>query len=110
MSVRASRPRLPSVGNEVNRLYEARGLNHSNGFEYFVSLFERARKEVVSELREADLDVLNLFDPDKLDILVFTRYPYVIPSVNRLEDIPDDYYNREADYMPGKPFGFSDVA
>jgi len=43
MSVRASRPWLPSVGNKVNRLYEAHGLNHSNGFEHFVSLFEEMK-------------------------------------------------------------------
>ncbi len=51
-----------------------------------------------------------MFDPNKLDLLVFTSYPFSLQGVNRPEDIPDDYYKRASEYMPGKPFGFSEIA
>lgn len=66
-------------------------------------------REIVAEFREADLEVLNMFDADKIDMLVFTSYPHAIQGVNRPRDIPDDYYKRAADLMPGKPFGFSEL-
>ncbi|NQT09345.1 hypothetical protein HQ586_09725 [Candidatus Bathyarchaeota archaeon] len=125
--VNASRPRFLSVGNEVNRWYEKYGTGTENGFEHFVSLYEEVydavkaispetrvfctfAREVVSENREADLGILDLFDPDKMDMLVFTSYPYSLAGVNRPEDIPDDYYVEASNYMPGKPFGFSEIA
>lgn len=123
----ASRPLYLSVGNEVNRWYEKYGLESPNGFEHWVSLYEEIydtvkelsprtqvfctfSREIVSENREADLDVLTMFDPDKLDLLVFTSYPFSLQGVNRPDDIPDDYYKRASEYMPGKPFGFSEIA
>ncbi len=125
-AVQASKPIYLSIGNEVNRWYEKYGLGSPNGFEHFVSLYEEVydavkeaspgtrvfctfSREIVSENREADLEVLGLFDTDKLDVLVFTSYPYALAGVNRPEDIPDDYYERALDLMPGKPFGFSEV-
>ena len=66
-------------------------------------------REIVSENREANLDVLRLFNPDKMDMLVFTSYPYACGKTNP-SNIPDDYYAIAANYMPGKPFGFSEIA
>ena len=56
------------------------------------------------------MSVLDYFDPDKLDVLVFTSYPHSLASVNRPSDIPLDYYSVAADRMPGKPVGFSEIA
>jgi hypothetical protein len=126
-TVEASRPRYLSVGNEVNRWYENYGLDGANGFTHWVSLYEEIydevkelssettvfctfSREIVSENREAEMSVLDLFDPEKLDMLVLTSYPHSVQGVNRPGDIPSDYYSRVAERMPGKPFGFSEIA
>jgi hypothetical protein len=126
--MRASRPLYLSAGNEVNRWYEKYGMDKSNpnGFQHFVSLYEEIydevkqlspgtkvfctfSREIVSEYREADLDVLTLFHPEKLDILVMTSYPYAVQGINRPSDIPDTYYAEAAALMPDKPIGFSEL-
>lgn len=125
--VTISRPKFFSLGNEVNRWYEYHGLEGNNSFLNWVSLYEEAydavktlspetvvfctfSREMVSELREADLTVLELFNPDKLDMLIFTSYPNAVSTINRPSDIPDDYYKNASDYMPGKAFGFSKIS
>ena len=119
--IRAIKPLYLSAGNEVNRWYEEYGAQYGddNGFQHFVSLYEEIydevkelcpeiiffcvfSREIVDELREADLNVLNLFDPATLDILVLTSYPYSVRKdaegeplespFNSPSDIPDDYY------------------
>ncbi|MFQ5382470.1 MAG: hypothetical protein ACE5EF_12745, partial [Dehalococcoidia bacterium] len=126
--VRASRPLYISIGNEVNRWYEKYGSaeDSPNGFQHFVSLYEEIyeaikaispetrvfcifSREIVSENREAALEVLSLFDPAKLDLLVFTSYPYAVRGINRPSDIPDDYYAGALAYLPGRPLGFSEL-
>ncbi len=125
--VRSARPRYLSLGNEVNRWYEKYGANATdpNGFQNYVSLYNEVydavkevspetivfctfAREIVSENRQADLAALNLFEPGRMDILMFTSYPYALAGVNRPDDIPDDYYASILDYMPGKPFGLSE--
>ncbi len=127
--VRAARPFYLSLGNEVNRWYEKYGANASdpNGFQNYVSLYSEIYdavkelspqtnvfctfvREVVAENREADLSALNLFEPSKMDVLIFISYSYALPGIDRPDDIPDDYYARILDYMPGKPFGLSEFA
>jgi len=44
-----------------------------------------------------------------MDLLVFTSYPYAVHGINRPSDIPDNYYSEALRYMPGKPFGFSEL-
>jgi hypothetical protein len=126
--VKAARPRYLSLGNEVNRWYERYGARDGdpNGFQNYVSLYNEIydavkklspqtvvfctfAREIVSENREADLSVLEMFDADKLDMLVFTSYPYAVKGIKRPEDIPNNYYARALNYMPGKPFGLSEV-
>lgn len=128
-TVRATRPLYLSLGNEVNRWFEKYGAaaGDANGFQHYVSLYEEIydavkklspqtkvfctfAREIVSQNREADLSVLKMFNPDKLDILVLTSYPYTVKGINRPSDIPDDYYSRLKNYMPGKPVGFSEIA
>ncbi|MGB9718173.1 MAG: hypothetical protein ACP5PQ_01225 [Thermoproteota archaeon] len=126
--VKSARPLYLSIGNEVNRWYEKYGRDETNpnGFQHFVSLYEEIydavkklspetrvfctfAREIVSENREADLSVLSMFNPGKLDLLVFTSYPYAVKGVSRPSDIPDDYYSEALGYLPGKPFGFSEL-
>jgi hypothetical protein len=126
--VRLCRPRYLSLGNEVNRWYEQYGARDGdpNGFQNYVSLYNETydavkelspqilvfctfAREMVSQNREADLSVIDMFDAGKMDLLVFTSYPFSVASINRPEDIPDDYYTRALSYMPGKPFGFSEL-
>jgi len=126
--VRVSEPLYLSVGNEVNRWYERYGSNATspNGFQHFVSLYEEIydavkelspetkvfctfAREIVAELREADLEVLRMFGAEKIDILVFTSYPHAVQGINNPQDIPDDYYRKALDNVPGKPFGFSEL-
>ncbi|UCH57785.1 MAG: hypothetical protein JSV18_02435 [Candidatus Bathyarchaeota archaeon] len=123
----ASKPLYLSLGNEVNRWHEIYGLDPQNGFQHYVSLYEEAydavkalspetfvfctfAREIVSENREADLGFLEMFNLEKLDLLVITSYPHSLRGVNSPDDIPDDYYTEVADHLPGKPFGFSEVA
>lgn len=125
--VKASHPLYLSLGNEVNRWYEKYGEEGPNGFANYVSLYEEIydavkelspetkvfcvfAREIVSEYRQANLDVLGLFNPMKVDLLVFTSYPYSVQGINRPSDIPDEYYVEAANYMPGKSFGFSEIA
>jgi hypothetical protein len=127
--VRAVRPLYLSIGNEVNRWYEEHGTgdDNENGFQHYVSLYNEIfdevkaisnqtivfctfAREIVSEFREADLEVLDLFDSDRMDILVMTSYPHAIQGVNSPDDIDDSYYLEAADKMPGKAFGFSEIA
>ncbi len=124
--VKSSRPLFLSLGNEVNRWYEKYGQEGPNAFTNYVNLYEEIydtmkvlspetkvfcvfAREIVSENREADLKVLRLFNPSKLDLLIFTSYPYATGKTNPAM-IPDDYYSQAADYLPGKPFGFSEIA
>ncbi len=126
-SVEAVKPAYLSVGNEVNRWYEKYGYDGDNGFRHWVSLYEEIydevkelspetkvfctfSREIVSENREADMSVLDYFDPDKLDVLVFTSYPHSLAGVNRPSDILLDYYSEAAERMPGKPVGFSEIS
>lgn len=117
-----------SLGNEVNRWYEKYGITDDpNGFQHYITLYHEVydsvkeispqtvvfctfAREIVSKNKEADLNVLTLFDPDKLDILVFTSYPHALKGVNMPSDIPDDYYAKALQFVPGKPMGFSEVA
>ena len=125
-AVIASRPLYLSLGNEVNKWYEKYGEDGPNGFMNYVSLYEETydvlkklspetkvfctfAREIVSENREANLEVLRLFNPDKMDLLVFTSYPYALGKTDPSK-IPEDYYLKAANYMPGKPFGFSEIA
>lgn len=127
--VRAAKPLYLSLGNEVNRWYEKYGAANGdpNGFQHYVSLYEETyelvkklspqtqvfctfAREIVSENRQADMDVLSMFDSGKMDLLVLTSYPHAVQGINRPGDIPDDYYTAVQSYMPGKPFGFSEVA
>jgi hypothetical protein len=127
--VRAAKPLYLSLGNEVNRWYERYGANDGdpNGFQNYVSLYGEIydavkkispetqvfctfAREMVSRNREADMNVLRMFDANKMDLLVLTSYPHAVQGVNRPSDIPDDYYSRLSEYMPSKPLGFSEVA
>ncbi len=125
--LKAARPLYLSLGNEVNRWYEKYGLNENpNGFQHYITLYEEIydavkeispdtivfctfAREMVSENREADLEVLNLFDPEKMDIIALTSYPYAVQEISSPSDIPDDYYSRVLTYM-NKPVGFTEVA
>lgn len=124
--VKAIHPGYLSLGNEVNRWYEKYGADGPNGFAHYVRLYEEIydavknissqtkvfcvfAREIVSEHREANLEVLRQFNPKKMDLLVFTSYPYALGKTHPSK-IPDDYYSRASDYMPGKPFGFSEIA
>ena len=129
-AVKASKPLYLSLGNEVNRWYEQFGADDAdpNGFQHFVSLYEEIydvirelspqtrifcifSREIVDENREADLSVLKMFDPGKLDVLAFTSYPFAVSNINNISNIPDDYYSRALDYLGdhGKPFGFTEI-
>ncbi|MFO8100735.1 MAG: hypothetical protein R6U37_00985 [Dehalococcoidia bacterium] len=129
-AIPASRPLYLSLGNEVNRWYEQYGAEPGdpNGFQHFVSLYEEIydavkeisprtevfcifAREIVDENREADLAAMDLFDPDKMDVLALTSYPFAVRGINRVSDIPDDYYSRVLDHFnsPGKPFGFTEL-
>jgi len=127
--VKAARPLYLSIGNEVNRWYERYGAKPGdpNGFQHYVSLYEEIydaakrlspemkvfctfSREIVSENREADLEVLRMFNTEKIDVLVFTSYPYAVQGIKQPSDIPNDYYARVLNYMPGKLLGFSEVA
>lgn len=128
-AVKVAKPQFLSAGNEVNRWYEkyGGGTEDPNGFGHFTSLYEKVydavkevspdtvvfctfSREIVSENREADLAAVEMFKPHKMDMLVFTSYPHSVRGINRPGDIPEDYYSRAAACMPGKPFGFSEIA
>ena len=127
-TVRAIRPLYLSVGNEVNRWYEEHGAVASdpNGFQHFVTLYEEIydavkelsnktqvfcvfAREIVSEHREADLNVLSMFNASKMDLLAFTSYPFAVQSINRPADVPNDYFSRALIYMPGKRMAFTEL-
>ncbi|HID93900.1 MAG TPA: hypothetical protein EYP60_07375 [bacterium (Candidatus Stahlbacteria)] len=124
----ASHPLYMSVGNEVNRWYEAYGVDddNPNGFQHFATLYKKIydtlkvlspetkifctfAREIVFENREADLSVLELFDSEHLDLLVFTSYPYSVQGINRPADIPDNYFSRAFDHIDMLPIGFSEL-
>lgn len=126
--VRATRPLYLSLGNEVNRWYEKHGAaeRNPNGFQNFVSLYNQIydevkklspqtnvfctfAREVALENREADLSVLDMFNQSKIDLLAFTSYPYAVAGIKNPSDLPIDYYSRALNYMPNKPFGFSEL-
>jgi len=126
-SVELTRPVYVSLGNEVNRWYERYGWEGENGFKHWVSLYEEMydevkelspetkvfctfSREIVSENREADMSVLELFDTDKLDILALTSYPHSVEGINRPWDIPADYYEKTSNIMQGKPIAFTEVS
>ena len=126
--VRAVKPLYLSLGNEVNLWYEYYGAftDEPTDFKNFATLYSEIyqavkqlspatqvfctfAREVVIENTEADLDVLDMFKPEEMDILVFTSFPYSVQGINKPSDVPDDYYSRASDYMPGKPFGLTEL-
>jgi hypothetical protein len=128
--LRITKPRYFSLGNEVNRWYEEYGADPGdpNGFQHFVSLYEEIyqeiklispetlvfcifAREIVPENRIADLTPLSLFDPDMMDIVVLTTYPFAVEDINLVSDIPDTYYQDVLDAigMSGKSLGFSEI-
>ncbi len=126
--IKVAKPLYISIGNEVNRWYEKYGDNENspNAFRYYISLYIEIydtvkqispktnvfctfAREIVAEHREADLSVISMFPPDKMDYLIFTSYPYAIKGINKPSDIPQNYYTKAANKMPNKPFGFSEL-
>lgn len=126
--VNTANPKYLSLGNEVNRWYEAYGVSAEdpNGFHHFVDLYNEIydavkaispdtqvfcvfSREIVSENREADLSVISLFDEDRMDILAITTYPYAVQGITNPSDIPLAYYREVADLMPNTPFGFTEI-
>ncbi len=126
--VRAAQPPYLSLGNEVNRWYEKYGAESSNpnGFQHYISLYEEIysavkaaspqtkvfctfAREIVSEHRPADLAILSMFDPAKMDLIAFTSYPYAVQSIQLPSDIPPDYYTQAQVYMPGIPLAFTEL-
>ncbi|MGA1821636.1 MAG: tandem-95 repeat protein [Thermoplasmatota archaeon] len=125
--VTAARPAYFSVGNEVNRWLIHHGMNGTDdGFENFISLYNEIYDEVktlspdtkvfctfarenVEGHDEADLSFLGKFDPDRLDLLVFTSYPYSNVGINEPLDIRDDYYSSAYAHIENMPFGFSEL-
>lgn len=126
--VRMARPLYLSLGNEVNLWYERYGDREGDpdGFRHYVTLYEETysavkaiapqtkvfcvfAREVVAEFREADLRVLRMFDPGKLDLLAFTSYPFALRGVNSPVDLPDDYYTRALALAPGRPLAFTEL-
>ncbi|MCX7785199.1 MAG: hypothetical protein N2201_03085 [candidate division WOR-3 bacterium] len=127
--VKAIKPLYISLGNEVNRWYETYDTSTSNpnGFQHYVSLYNEIydtlkiicprlkifctfAREIVSQYREANLNVLKLFNSQKLDLLIFTSYPHSVQSINRPADIPSNYYSKIESIIPNKQFGFSEIA
>ncbi len=127
--VQAARPRYLCLGNEVNRWYETYGDTPSdpNAFGNFVSLYEETydavkalspktlvfctfAREIVAGNRPADVSVIGKFDPATLDLLMLTSYPFALQGVNRVSDLPYDYYSSVADLLPDRPFGFTEAA
>ncbi len=126
--VRASKPLYLSIGYEVNRWFERYGAEEGdpNGFQNFVNLYHEVydsvkilspetyvfcifAREIVDENREADISVINMFDYQRMDLVVFTSKPYVLPDIQQTFDLPDDYYSRVFRYFPVKPFGLVDL-
>jgi len=129
--VKVSRPLFLCIGNEVNRWYEKYGIytGGPNSFEHYISLYEEIydaikslspevkvfctfAREIISGNREADLKILSEFNMEKLDLIVFTSYPYAIREINQVSDIPDDYYSKifvENGIDTNKLFGFTEV-
>ncbi|MGA1848796.1 MAG: Ig-like domain-containing protein [Thermoplasmatota archaeon] len=127
--VNASRPLYLSLGNEVNRWLEKYGSEEGDpdSFRNYVSLYHEAydavktispktkvfctfSREIVSENREADLKCIELFDPDKLDMVVLTSYPFSLAGIDRVDELGDDYYSSVLNFIGDKPFGLSEVA
>jgi len=48
-------------------------------------VFSVFAREIVSENREADLGVLGLFNQDKMDLIVFTSYPFSLGKKDRAQ-------------------------
>ncbi len=120
------KPKYISIGNEVNKWLEKYGYDGDNGFNNWVTLYEEIydtikklspdskifctfAREIVKENREADLSFLSHFDPNKIDIIVFTSYPYSVNTINSPTDIPQDYYSKVLNYL-NKPVGFSEIS
>ncbi len=148
--VRAAKPKYFSIGNEVNRWYHWHGDEDDdpNAFRHWVSLYHETydavkavspeaivfcvfAREIVAQLEEADMNVLNMFDAQKIDMIVMTTYtntakrePGCIIRKNDLScemafksqpihlpsHIPDDYFSSVLNYMPGKIIGFSEMS
>jgi len=127
--VNASRPLYLSLGNEVNRWLERYGSEDGapNSFMEYISLYHEAydavkeispdtivfctfSREIVSEGRESDMGFIELFDPDRLDMLVLTSYPYSLMGIDRVDELPDDYYSSVFNHISRRPFGLSEVA
>ena len=121
-------PKYISIGNEVNKWFETYGLSkdNPNGFQHFINLYEEIYdevkkvspqtqifcvfcREIVKENREANMSIISQFDENKMDLLALTTYPYAVQGINKLSDIPIDYYQRIASYMPNTPFGFTEI-
>ena len=52
-----------------------------------------------------------MFNPNELDILAFTSYPFAPQNISKVSDIPNDYYSRALDYLgvSDKPFALTEL-
>lgn len=50
-----------------------------------------------------------MFNPEKMDLLAFTSYPYAVQGIHKPSDILDNYYSEALSYLPDKPVGFSEL-
>ena len=125
-----ARPRYISIGNEVNFWYHQFGTSPEdpNGFQHYVTLYEELYDEIKAISPEtvvfcvferervrdnvvADMSVIELFDPSKLDLLALTSYPFAMPGVMRPDDIADDYYSSVLDHfdVDGATLNFTEL-
>jgi len=109
-------PEYLSLGNEVNSYYTT----YPEDFDNFVSLYKKAHDEVKkvspetkvfvifsqNQMEETDSwEIIDKFD-DKLDLLVFTTYPWKFYETP--EEIPDNYYTKLESYS-SKPVAFTEI-
>lgn len=127
--VNATRPKYLSLGNEVNRWLDHHGDDPSNenAFRHFISLYNETydavkqispetivfctfAREMVIDNQAADMSFLERFDADRLDLMIMTTYPHSVQGINRVSDIPTDYYSSVFQYTGEKKMGFSEAA
>lgn len=115
-------PAFYNIGNEVDLFYNYEP--NQEDFDNYVSLVAESYDAIKSVSPHTKVMVvfkvenlidkntwflIDKFDKNKIDLIAFTTYPYLIGSYTQPSDIPMNYYDEIMQHVGGKQVAFTEI-